>query len=184
MITTQAKLGFEQLFKDAIKDSLRASPEDVFEITEFSDSKKIKEKEVLVLTISTYFFRVITFFYFTANEKTKDHFARKNNLQDKGMDDGVFYDAYAEFGNICAGHLNRELNHYFPHLGMSTPSFLETECLGYMGALNGNHIQHLKITINDSLTFYAALCVCNDDTIDFTFKVVEADTSVGELEFF
>lgn len=184
MITTQAKSGFEELFKYAIKANLGASPEDTFTIEELSDIKKIKEKEVLVLTISTYFFRVITFFYFTANDATKDHFARKNGLQEKGMDDGVFYDAFAEFGNICAGHLNRELGHYFPHLGMSTPSFLETECLGYMKSLNGEHMQHLKISINDSITFYAAMCVCNDDTIDFSFKPIEPDSSTGELEFF
>jgi len=184
MITTQARGGFEQLFKSAIRANLGAAPEDTFEIEEFSDTKKIKEKEVLILTISTYFFRVIAFFYFSVNDATKDHFARKNRLQEKGLDDGAFYDAFAEFGNICCGQLNRELGHYFPHLGMSTPNVLETECLGYMSSLNGKHVQHFKVVINDSITFYAALCVCNDDTIDFAVRAVEPDTSTGELELF
>ena len=96
----------------------------------------------------------------------------------------LFYDAFAEFGNICCGQLNRELGHYFPHLGMSTPNVLETECLGYMSSLNGKHVQHFKVVINDSITFYAALCVCNDDTIDFAVRAVEPDTSTGELELF
>jgi hypothetical protein len=185
MITTQAKSGFDQLFKDAIKANLVAASDDVIVIEELQDATKIREKEVLVLTISTYFFRAITLFYFTANDRTKEHFARKNNLQDKGTDDRVFYDACAEFGNICAGHFNRELGHYFPHLGMSTPSFLESECLTFMPQLKkSEHLKNFKIVINDSMIFYAAICVCNDDTIDFTFKATEQDTSTGELEMF
>ena len=40
----------------------------------------------------------------------------------------AFFDAIAERGNICCGILNRDLGHYFPHMGLSTPNILDKEC--------------------------------------------------------
>ena len=184
MISEQAKAGFEYLLKEAIKDNLIASPDDSCEIDAIADVKSITGNEMVVLTISSYLFRLITFFYFSKNKETKGHFARKVGAQAKDLGESQFYDTVSEFGNIYCGALNRDLNKYFPHVGMSTPNILEKHCVAYMGALGGGFVRHFKISVNGSVDFHASLCVCDHADLNFVVDTKVVDDSTGELELF
>lgn len=184
MISERAKSGFSQILKDAIKASIVASDDDVCEIEVVKDVNGIEEDELVVLTISSYLFRVMTFFYVKPNKATRAHFARKTNSPTGDMEKGDFYDAFCEYGNICCGAVNRDLGNYFPHVGMSTPNKLDKQCVRYLDTLGYGYIQHFKITINQSVTFYSSLCVCGYADIDFALQAKEDDVSTGELEMF
>lgn len=185
MISERATEGFDYLLKQALKTSLNPSPEDVCEIESTDvDGSQIKEKEVVVLTISSYLFRIITFFYYTLNDSTKTHFARTSQAQATEMSDKDFHDAIGEFGNMFSGALNRHVGKYFPYVGLSTPNILEKSCADYIKSLDVDYIRHFTIAINGVTTFHASLCVCDCADLDFILDETEEEASGGELELF
>lgn len=186
MITERAKEGFDHLIREALKSSLNPSLEDVCDIENADvDGSQIKEEEIVVLTISSYLFRIITFFYFTLNDSTKAHFARSTRTQASDMNDKDFHDAIGEFGNMFSGALNRHVGKYFPYVGLSTPNILEKSCADYINSLDVDYIRHFTIAINGVTLFHASLCICDYAELDFILdKTNEEDSSAGELELF
>lgn len=183
MISTQAQQGFEHVFIHGLKDSLSPVSDDDCVITAVPDLADAKEPQVVILTISSFLFRVIVLIYFTPDANTKEHFARINSKSLSEMDQSTFYDAISECGNICCGILNRDLLPYFPHMGLSTPNILDRQCATYLEVLKYGHIQHIRIDINNSVQFHATLCVCDHGDLDFSVDV-DAQESTGELEMF
>ena len=184
MISEQAKDGFNYLLQEALKNNLVASSSDVFEIETVEDVGEIKEKEIVIMSISSYLFRIITFFYFTLNDATKDQFSKIIKVQAADMDERAFYDALGEFGNMYSGSLNRDVGKYFPYVGLSTPIILEKNCADHMNSLGCGHIQHYRIAVNSSAKFHASLCICDYADLDFIVEKAAADVSGGELEMF
>jgi len=101
MISNHARDGFDHLLRQGIKGGLIASPEDTCEITAVSDLSDVKQTRIVVLTVSSYIFRLVVLIYFTPDNTTKEHVARINKLQASDMTEQAFYDAIAERGNIC-----------------------------------------------------------------------------------
>ncbi|KGM41230.1 hypothetical protein JY96_17380 [Aquabacterium sp. NJ1] len=184
MISQQAKDALDFIVTSALKSSMVASADDRCEVTVISDIKDIKEKKVVLLTVSSYVFRVMTMVYFTLNKDTKAHFAAINRSEVEAMSDSDFLDVICECGNIFCGALNRELGNHFPHLGMSTPNVLDRECVDYLTELDAGYTQHFKISINDNFTMHASLCVCDFADIDFTVDMTQTEENNGELELF
>lgn len=184
MISNNARDGFDHMFTQGIKGGLAASSEDSCEITFLPDLSEVEETKLVILTVSSYLFRLMVLIYFTPDEATKEHFARINKMQASDMSEQVFYDAISECGNICCGILNRELAHFFPNIGMSTPNILDKNCSSYLKMLNCGHIQHLRIDINNTVHFHASLCVCDYANLDFKVEITEEEASTGELELF
>ena len=184
MISHQAKSALDFIITGALKSALVSSPEDRCEVTVIEDTKEITEKKVVLLTVSSYVFRVMTMLYFTLNKDTKAHFAAINRSDAQGMSESDFLDVICECGNIFCGALNRELANHFPHLGMSTPNVLDLDCMDYLTELDAGYTQHFKISINDNLTMHASLCVCDFADIDFTVDMTQTEESNGELELF
>jgi hypothetical protein len=184
MISQQAKDAFDYIVTGALKSALVASPDDRCEVTVISDTKDIKEKKVVLLTVSSYVFRVMTMLYFTLNRDTKAHFAAINRSDVETMSDSDYLDVICECGNIFCGALNRELASQYPHLGMSTPNVLDRECVEYLSELKAGYTQHFSIVINEGLTLHATLCVSDFADLDFTVDMTQIEENNGELELF
>ena len=184
MISINAQDGFDHMFTKGIKGGLAASSEDCCEIALLPDLAELEETKLVILTVSSYLFRLMVLIYFTPDKATKEHFARVNKMQVSDMSEQVLYDAISECGNICCGILNRELAHFFPSIGMSTPNILDRECATYLKMLKCGHTQHLRIDINNAVRFHASLCVCDHADLDFKVDLAEEEESTGELELF
>ncbi|RZI85627.1 MAG: hypothetical protein EOP38_04455 [Rubrivivax sp.] len=184
MISANAKDSFDHLLTKAMKSTLVASPDDVCEVRVIDSHAEIKEKKVVILTVSSYLFRVMAFVHFTLDARMKAHLASINRAEVADMDDQAFYDVIGECGNICCGALNRELGVFYPHIGMSTPNILDRNCIDYLQQLDAGYIQHFEVRINDSITMHASLCVCDYADIDFSVDKTESTEDTGELEMF
>lgn len=185
MITQQAKDAFDFIVSNALKSALPSSSDDHVVVEVIEDVTEAKEKKIVLLTVSSYLFRVMTMMYFTLNRESKYHFAAINRTDPESMTENDFLDVICECGNIFCGALNRELAQHYPHLGMSTPNVLDRDCVDYLKELDAGHIRHFKVTINDVFTLHASLAVCDFADIDFTVDMTSnADESNGELEMF
>ena len=109
MISARARDGFDQLLVRAIRSSLTLSPNDDCEIAVLDDTSGIAETKIIMLTISSYVFRLVVFIHFSPNRQTKNYFAKLRKIAPDEMSDQSFYDTIAECGNVCCGILNREL---------------------------------------------------------------------------
>jgi hypothetical protein len=184
MISARARDGFDQLLVRAIRSSLTLSPNDDCEIAVLDDTSGIAETKIIMLTISSYVFRLVVFIHFSPNRQTKNYFAKLRKIAPDEMSDQSFYDTIAECGNVCCGILNRELWEFYPHIGMSTPNIMDRNCTTHLGALRHGHIRHFKIRVDDDFEFHAGLCVCDYADIDFAVKPEAIESSIGELELF
>jgi len=182
MISEQAQSGFDHIFKKAVLANISSSADDICEIEPVDTLEGISEDEFAVLTISSTFFRFLVLFHFSSNDATKNHFVTNSNLAVE--DNSVFRDAFQEFCNICCGVMNRELHKNYHFLGMSTPYMLLQQCSPFIAALDPGYVKHYRITINNSLTLHATLCVCDYDVVDFNVDTSEVEDDTGELELF
>jgi len=178
-ISESAKQGINLLFTRAAKTNLALSAGDHVEITPLPGNKLFAppEKQIAVLTIASYLFRLLTIFHFTADRATTTYFGRENA-------DTSFEEDFGEVGNLCCGAMNRDLHKHFLHLGMSTPDFLASHCLPFLTELKPGFISQHKITINDSVSMHATLCLCAYAPIDFRVDEAEAEDETGALEMF
>lgn len=184
MISKQAQDAFDFIVTGALKQALCASADDRCDIQAVSNVDEIQEKKVVMLTVSSYLFRVVTLIYFTLDKSTKQHFAAINRTEPDVMSESDYLDVIGECGNIFCGVLNRELARHFPHLGMSTPNVLDRACVNYLHELDADYIKHFKVTLNNALTLHSSLCVCDFADIDFTVDMTQTEESNGELEMF
>jgi hypothetical protein len=146
---------------------------------------KIREKKIVILTVSSYLFRLMAILYFKPDAATRAYFNRNAPEGAPEPTDDEFYDRVAECGNVCCGTLNRDLGKHFPHVGMSTPNIIDKDCMRYVDLLGCGLVKHYRVDLEGGLTMYASLCVADYGLVDFHVDpVVEEDLSVGELEMF
>ncbi|EJL90878.1 hypothetical protein PMI16_01718 [Herbaspirillum sp. CF444] len=183
MLSQSAKDGFELLLTQSLKSSLAPSGVEA-QISTPPDMSDFPEKQMVVLTVSSYLFRLMVMFYFTPNAATRNHFARLNNIDEAEMSEQSFMDAIAESGNLCCGILNRDLGNFFPHIGMSTPNVIDKNCAAYLQKLNCQHVRHFAVDMDGSPRFHVSLCVSAYADIDFSVSAEELGSDTGELELF
>ena len=184
MITPQAQHSFDALLMKAMAENLVITPGDGCRIETIPANERVEESEFVVLTISSYLFRLVVLFHFTATPETRDHFARLLRLPGKGLDDKAFYDAVSEFGNLCCGALNRDLGQSFPHVGMSTPNLLKRGSMRFLATLEAGYTQVFRIEFSETLRFHATICVCEYGDLDFRWEPKALAETSGELELF
>jgi hypothetical protein len=184
MISQSARDGFDHLLKRALQASLTVSEERPCDINVITGLDAVQDSTMVVLTVSSYLFRLIVMLHFSPDPGTRDHVARVNKIAPEEMSDQSFHDAIAECGNICCGILNRDLGGIFPHIGMSTPNIIDTRCAAYLDMLNCGHVQHFKVDIEQAPMFRVSLCVCDYADLDFVVDVNDAGAETGELELF
>jgi hypothetical protein len=184
MISQPAREGFDHLLTRALQASLAASDDPPCDINLIGNLDATGASTMVVLTVSSYLFRLIVMIHFSPDRTTREHVARINHIALDEMSEQSFHDAIAECGNICCGILNRDLGAIFPHIGMSTPNIIDTRCAAYLGMLNGGHIQHFEVNIAQAPMFHVSLCVCEYADLDFTVDVNDVGADTGELELF
>lgn len=180
MISAQAKQGIDHIFTKSARKSLVLDQEDSCEINAVSGNEVRRingESDAVILTISSFLFKVLTILHIGDDEATRSYFLRKPDCKS-------VTEAFSELGNLCTGAMNHELLRYFPHLGMSTPYALKGKSLAYLPDLNPTHLSHHDIVINGQARLQATVCVCGYAPLDFSVDTSDTADSSGELELF
>lgn len=185
MLSQSARDGFDRLLMQSLKGSL-IPPDEQAEVSIVSGNElsSMRERQMVVLTISSYLFRAMVMFHFSPDAPTRELFARLNRLAPQEMSEQVFMDGIAESGNLCCGILNRELSNFFPHIGMSTPNVIDQQCAAFLSTFKHQHIQYFAVDFTQSLRFHVTLCVSAYAAIDFQVNSDATSVDTGELELF
>jgi hypothetical protein len=178
-ISQQAKQSIDYIFSKSAMTSLTQGSGDLCHVVQlpYNQVNQFSDKNIVVFTISSFLFRVLTIFHIGDDAATQKYFHR-------GINEKSFSEIFSEAGNLCTGAMNRELLRYFPHLGMSTPYTLSGGCLQFINKLNPGHQSLHAITINDSIKLHATVCVCGYAPMDFAAEKNDLAHSTGELEMF
>jgi hypothetical protein len=175
------------LFTVALKGAVVTSAEDRCDVTQLARQASLRDSQLVMLTSSSYVFRVFMLIYFQPSLQTREHFARRSRTTAAELNDHMFMDAICEAGNMCCGAFNRDLGRLFPHVGLSTPNVLDARCATNLAMLKAGHVQHFQVDVNQTTLFHASLCVCDYTDLDFSvdwLHTVDDGASSGELELF
>ncbi|MEN9480730.1 MAG: hypothetical protein RLZZ298_2125 [Pseudomonadota bacterium] len=179
MISEQAKQGVNYIFTKAVKANLTVDASDNIEVAQLHDAgfADIPGKNIVVLTISSYLFRLLIIFHVDADQATEAHFTK---LQPERS----FHEVFGEFGNLCVGAMNRDMGNHFLHLGMSTPYVLESRSLPFLNELKPGYVARHQIGINNAVSLHATLCLCAYAPIDFRVDMSAVEEETGTIELF
>ena len=187
MISARAKSGFDELLSLSLKTALSGVQGDFCSVSLDSDALGAAGSRLVMLTSSSYVFRIIVMIHFEPDYTTREHFARRSHVAEEDFSEQALLDAICESGNMCCGAFNRELVRHFPHVGLSTPNVLDKRCAQHLPALGAGHLQHFKVAINHATLFHVSLCVCDYGDLDFVHTPTapdDSDVCNGELEMF
>jgi hypothetical protein len=196
LMTEQSKQALADAFFRAAKSGLLRAPEDSLEIEPIAravpaskaasrtvaqtrvNTTRVGEpsRDVLVITTSSFSFRLLTMFDVAATPEARAYFG--------GARDAKIETTFAEIANLCCGALNRELSVHFPHLGMSIPYSLNAECLGCLDELKPEYVSRYALTVNSSVRVEATLCMCCSAPVEVIARAEAVAETTGELELF
>lgn len=179
MISERAKRGINHIFTRAAQANLLISASDTIAIEQLPATRIVEtpQKQIVVLTVASYRFRLLTLFHVGDDPASADYFTRSEPGR-------VFRDVFFEIGNLCCGAMNRELGKHFLHTGMSTPYLLDSHCLPFLDLLKPTYVAQHRIAINGSVLMHASLCLCAYAPIDFHVDTQSEPEATGELELF
>jgi hypothetical protein len=179
LISDQAKGAIDRIFNDAVRSYLPVDSADTLVLTQAGRDApgSTHGQELMVVTSSSFAFRMLTMFRLASAAECVTYYAR-------GRADVSLAEAFSEVANLCCGAMNRQLSQHFPHLGMSTPYVLNSQCLDFIGDLHPQHVARLAVAINDKVRVHATLCVCSSAPLDFAAHAPLIDEAAcsGELE--
>ena len=191
MITAKASASIDWLFEKSVRDNSVLDAGDRCVITakaEMAAPVDGAKRQLVVLNISSYLFRLVALFDFATDAATMAHLARLSRTPDKALEGQALSDAYAELVNMICGAANRGLCAELQHAGMSTPFLLESSCARYLAALAPTRVKTYEVVINDAVRFDFTVCICvaQASTLDFDIDRTEKQetASSGELELF
>jgi hypothetical protein len=75
MISEQAKIGFNSLLSRCLEESLRSSAYPSWTLSPLSDAKEIGKRQFIMLTVSSYDFRMMVLLHFSRNEPSLKYVA-------------------------------------------------------------------------------------------------------------
>jgi hypothetical protein len=179
VISEQAKHAVNYIFTKAAKANLSVTPSDTVEVVQLPDRgiADIPGKNIVVLTISSYLFRLLTIFHINDDRATESYFAKSQPERD-------FHEVFGEFGNLCVGAMNRDMGKHFLHLGMSTPYVLESPSLPFLSELKPAYLARHQIGINNDVSLHATLCLSAYAPIDFRVDTDVVEEETGMIEMF
>ncbi|MBI5259322.1 MAG: hypothetical protein HY855_22665 [Burkholderiales bacterium] len=182
-VSQRAMAGFDHFVAQAAKSSL-CLPGTECSVLPAADEAP-REREVVMLTVSSYVFRALLFVHFERDAVTRAHFAALAQTPVESMSDERYIDAVMECGNLCCGALNRDLAAFYPHIGMSTPCILDRNCLAHVDGMHPAFHRRYRAELGSGVALHLTLAVCAFADIDFPFepRAVEEE-SAGELEMF
>lgn len=178
MISAQSMHNVELAFQTAMRANLIRDSGDICDITsiEVGQTSKHSGCKPLLITISSFVFRLIVIFRIFDNPATRAYYLRVDGSQ-------TLDDVFAEVANMCGGALNRSLAVNFRHLAMSTPCPLDSQCMAYLDDLRPQRVASYGISINDSVKLQATLCLCCSAPVEVADSAAIAEVG-GELEMF
>jgi hypothetical protein len=183
MISQAARTAMGGMLRQGVRASLLVSPEDSIEFVATLGVGHIQTTHIVMLSVSSYCFRLVLLIHFSPDEATRNHFSKLNKVVASDMNDQAFTDAISECGNICCGSINRGLAKIFPHVGMSTPNIIDRQCANSLALLGGTFEEHVDIILPGGPKLHASLCVSEFEDLDFDVAAGEEESS-GELEMF
>ncbi len=181
MITEQSQRNLESAFHKAVRANLVREPSDVCDIVPavIGPVSDRSAEKLLLITLSTFVFRLVMIFRIPETQATVDYYTQVGTAQ-------TLEDVFAEVANMCGGTLSRALSMSFPHLAMSTPRSVSSQCIAFVSEMKPQYVASYRITINEAVQLQATLCLCGSAPVDVADSAVSADEdeAVGELEMF
>jgi hypothetical protein len=182
-LTPRARASLDRMMMLGLRQSLAADRPDA-DIRLSPESTRQGCTQMVMLSIASYGFRIVTALQFDESPATRAHMAglRRQTGQDMGHQE--FIDALCESGNMCCGAINRELGAFYDHLGLSTPQILDVRSLPHLEELGAQHLSHFRIDLGDGLQLHANLCAQAYEPMDFDWQMPEQPEATGLLEMF
>jgi len=187
MVSQDARNGFDNLLNLCLLESLRTEDHSDWTLRSVTGDDEVVGKEVYMLTISSYDFRIFLIMHFNNDQKIRNYVASAIKVAPENLNEQRLYDFLGEVGNAFCGVYKRELGKYFPHLGMSTPNRLSSDSLRHLESWKFDHSHHLKATAGDDLKLFGSVYVSAYGDLDFRVKnnsSINDDVQTGALELF
>ena len=183
MMSLNAKRSFDTMLERAVRASLQLTADDPVYLEPIAHVDQIAAEYMVIVSVSSYFFRLQLMVYFTADDASRKHLASVHAVDMAAMDAAAFEDAIRECANRCCGSLGRELAQVFPHIGMSTPNIVDRRCAQHLDLLDAAHQQHVRLAVAQGAEFHVSLRVNAFEDLDFVVPQ-PAQQNTGELEMF
>ena len=179
MLSDQTARNLADAFRRAATATLIRSAGDVCDINaaKGTESELRTEAPLLLITISSFVFRLVVIFQISGNEATRQYYSDPGSAVNSE-------ETFTEVVNLCCGALSRELSAQFKHLAMSIPYRLESACLSFLGELKAGLTTTYDISINDAARMRATLCMSSSRPIELAAPASEVSHTGGALEMF
>lgn len=187
MVSHEAKNGFDKLMSRCLEETLKTAAHPAWILKPVSRLEDVAQDEFIMLTISSYAFRIFMLLHLTRDTARSNYVASALKLTPENLADTRFYDYVGEMGNTFVGAVKRELGTYFPHTGMSTPNRLVSDSLQFLSEMKFDHVSHVKAGSGTELAFYGSIFVSAYQDLDFRVensKKSEESIETGALELF
>lgn len=186
MISDRAKTGFNSMLQRSLDETLKSEAHPTWTLKSAVKAVDILAPHGIMLTISSYSFRLIVVLHFSSSKASMRYVADTLRIGSGELAKARYDDFVSEISNNFCGVIKRELSTYFPHLGMSTPNRLDKESLKHVKAWPIDHESHVKAQNDDGAEFFGSLFVSSFGDLDFDPKsvAVEDEVDSGALEMF
>jgi hypothetical protein len=179
VLSDQSRQSLAGAFERAARATIVRSQDDACQIVaEPSDgTTAFSSDPLLVITISSFAFRLMTLFQVADNDANRAYFLAPGA-------DCTLQEGFAEVANLCSGALSREISPVFPHLAMSIPSRLNPQCMDFLAQLKPEYTCRHTVAINIGVQVSVTLCMCCSADVDIPATLAQGQTTSGELEIF
>lgn len=179
MLSDQTGRNLADAFRRAATATLIRSAGDVCDINvaKGTEAELRTEAPLLLITISSFVFRLVVIFQISGSEATRQYYAGSGSAVNSE-------ETFTEVVNLCCGALSRELSAQFKHLAMSIPYRLESACLNFLGELKAGLTTTYDISINDAARMRATLCISSSRPIELAAPASAVSHTGGALEMF
>jgi CheY-specific phosphatase CheX len=186
-------LALGKILHKALEQTLKTSaPNTSWSFKSAEGLSNFAHNHCVVLTISSFKFRIMCLFHLSLNKLTKQFVADACMTKVEDLDESAFLDYLMEMSNSFCGNLKRMMQGTCPPLGMSTPNLLDRSCLTLDNVFNVTHQAHCSAIADyaEPALFAASIFVSLQNPQDFKlphYQEIEAESEVdnsGELELF
>ena len=181
-VSAQAQAALDHFVARSAKSSLAQEGGDLLVVP--SDEIVGPEYEIVMLTVSSYLFRLVMFIHFDRTPATRNYFATLAGASGEVLSDERLIDVVMERGNLFCGALNRDLSPFFPHIGMSTPCLLHRSCLDHVPTLQPAVARNYRAEAAPGVVLHFTLALCAFADLDFAHEADAVEEASGELEMF
>lgn len=187
--------GFYKRLEECIFESLKQSTSSSsghlrITSTGLTEAKEMFEGgkgDMLVLTISSYCFRIVIEIIQYHTKEFESYIANQLGIEVGQVTDDKYRDALFEFSNVLCGEFKRRLSGVSNSLGMSTPSQINKDCNKHLAFFSSMKAVKLQVIESNAPLMDVIMLVDAipdiDEHVDAYEAVVE-EASSGELEFF